>query len=391
MKILQVHNFYQQPGGEDVVVRQESEMLRAHGHQVVSYTRHNSEIESYRTWERLTLPLRSVWAWDSYRGLRDVLERQRPDVAHFHNTFPLVSPHGYHACRDARVPVVQTLHNYRLLCPAATSYRDGAVCDDCSRHSLLRGVVHACYRESRLATATVALMLATHRLARTWTNLVDVYIALTGFARDRFLAAGLGADRIRVVPNCVQPDPGASQGDRGYALFIGRLTEEKGLACLLDAWSMLDQSIPLRILGDGPLRADLESRAARLPPGRVLLEGKVDRERAIETLKAARMLVLPSLWYEGFPVSAAEALACGVPVVASRLGGLSEIVPDGICGRLFAAGDARDLAAVVGRLWSDRESLGQMGRQARQRYLEHYAAERVYQKLMGIYREVVSR
>src|SRR3972149_8945895 len=252
-KLLCVHNWYRQPGGEDAVFNAEAALLRSRGHGVLEYTEHNSEVE------RLTAPAaaaRTFWSANSCRRVRRLLSDGRPDVAHIHNTFPLISPSVYHACRKAGVPVVQTLHNFRLICPAATLFRGGLPCEDCVGRTVpWPGVLHRCYHGSRTQTVALAGMLAFHRLIGTWAEQVDVHIALTDFARRKFIEGGLPAERIVVKPNFVHPDPGMKDGEGEYAVFVGRLSEEKGVRTLLRAWRSLGD-VPLRIAGDGPLTGE---------------------------------------------------------------------------------------------------------------------------------------
>jgi len=389
MKILLVHNRYQQPGGEDASMLAEEGVLRAAGHRVVEYVRHNDEIKDYRLASKATLPLRTVWARDSYREIKALLARERPDLAHFHNTFPLISPAAYYACRDAGVPVVQTLQNYRLLCPAATFLNHGRLCEACVEHSLWRGVADGCYRNSRAETSAVALMLTVHRRLGTWTRLVDCYIALTEFGRRKFIEGGLPAEKIAVKPNFVHPDPGAREGPGEYALFVGRVSEEKGLRTLLTAWVRLNNRISLEIVGDGPLRRTLQNEAQRRTMRSIHFCGWMSRDRTLAAIKQACFLVFPSEWYEGFPLTMAEALACGVPVICSRLGAMQEIVEDGRTGLHFTPGNADDLAAKVEWAWAHSEEMAAMGCAARAEYEAKYTAERNYQMLVEIYERAI--
>ena len=229
----------------------ETALLESYGHRVVRYITHNDRVAELNS---VTLAGKTVWNSSAYRELRNLIHLEQPDVAHFHNTFPLVSPAGYYAARAEGVPVVQTLHNYRLLCPNALFFRDGGVCEDCKSKAITwPGVVHKCYRGSRAASGVVTAMLTTHRALRTWRKKVDVYIALTEFARRKFIEGGLPAGKIIVKPNFVYPDPGPGEGEGGFALFVGRLSFEKGVGTLLAAWEHLDRRIPLKIVGDGPL------------------------------------------------------------------------------------------------------------------------------------------
>jgi glycosyltransferase involved in cell wall biosynthesis len=389
LRILQVHNAYQQSGGEDAVRSSEDSLLRSAGHVVIHYFRDNNEIAAYGLLKKSTLGLRTIWAWDSHREITELLRAERPDVAHFHNTFPLISPAAYYACRAAGVPVVQTLHNYRLLCPAGVLFRCGRVCEECIKHSLWRGVLHACYRSSRGKTSAVALMLTVHRWLGTWMHVVDCYITLTEFSRRKFIEAGLPAEKIAVKPNFVRADPGTCKGAGECAVFVGRLSGEKGLQTLLTAWELLNSRIPLEIVGDGPLRPTLQNEAQRRMMGGVHFRGWMVPDETLAAIKQARFLVFPSECYEGFPVAIAEAFACGVPVIASRLGAMQEIVQDGCTGLHFTPGNADDLAAKVGWAWAHPKEMAAMGRAARAEYEAKYTAERNYQMLMEIYQRVL--
>jgi len=295
--------------------------------------------------------------------------------------------------------VVQTLHNYRLLCPAAIFQRDGRVCEDCLGHVPWRGVLHACYRDSRAATAAVALMLSVHRWLGTWSKMVDCYIALTEFARAKFIEGGLPAEKIVVKPNFVHPDPMAvnhqssianHKSPQGSALFVGRLSPEKGVRTLLAVWRRLGNRIPLRVVGDGPLRVELEAEAVRHGLSSVCFHGWLAPERTIEVIKVARFLVFPSESYETFGRVAVEAFACAVPVIASRLGAMQEIVEDGRTGLHFTPGDADDLAAKVEWAWTHPDEMQEMGRAARAEYEFKYTAERNYPMLMEIYERAIA-
>jgi glycosyltransferase involved in cell wall biosynthesis len=391
VKILMVHNAYREGGGEETVFTAERDLMRTAGHDVICYQRDNREIDGYGPWHRATLPLRTVWAWDSHRALRELIARERPEVAHFTNTFPLISPAAYDACREAGVAVVQSLHNYRLACPAATFQRSGQVCENCSEHSLWRSVRHRCYRGSRRATSLVAGMLAVHRRRGTWNERVDRYVALTEFARNKFAAAGLPAEKIAVKPNFVAPDPGERARAGDYALFVGRLAPEKGLHTLLDAWSRLSWPIPLRIAGDGPLRVALQLEAERRRIRDVEFLGALPRGDVFKSIAEARFLVVPSLWYEGFPMAIAEAYACGVPVIASRLGALREIVEEGRTGLHASPGNAADWAERLTWAWGEPDALVEMGHEARRTWRACYTAEHNASQLEEIYRDAIAQ
>jgi glycosyltransferase involved in cell wall biosynthesis len=389
MRVLIAHNTYQQPGGEDTVVSAEKDLLIRMGNEVSEYTRHNSEIKSGNTYSNIALGLRTIWSSASRDELYNVLKNSRPEIVQFHNTFPLISPAAYYACQDLGIPVIQTLHNYRLFCPAANFFREGKVCEDCLGKSPWQAVRHRCYRKSRSASAALAGMLSFHRWYGTWANLIDRYIALSEFSRAKFVEAGLPPEKIVVKPNFVLPDPGVRSGPREYALFLGRLSEEKGLPTLLQAWTCLEPSRVLRIIGDGPLQTEIRTNVSSANLSNVYLDGRLPRKEALRLLQCAKVLILPSTCYENFPMSIVEAYACGTPVIASRLGAMQEIVQDGRTGLHFTPGDANDLARKAEWAWAHPEEMREMGRNARAEYEAKYTADRNYKMLRDIYQRVI--
>lgn len=391
MKILVAHNFYQHPGGEDAVCASEMRLLREAGHEVIEFMLYNDEIQEYSLLEKVHLAWRTSWSGRAFRDLRDILARESPDVAHFHNTFPLISPSAYYACSAANIPVVQTLHNYRLLCPSGNLFRKGSICEECISHSLLRSVVHGCYHDSRLASAPVAGMLKVHGLLNTWAAQVDLFLVCTEFARRKFVDAGFDEGKIRVKPNFIAPDPGASFRRKIAALYVGRLSQEKGPQLLPAAWSKLDEAIPLEIVGDGPLHTSLETDCARRGLQSVQFTGWLNAQAAVERLRSARFLVVPSVCYEGFPMVIAEAYACGVPVIAAGHGGLAEIVRDGSTGLHFAPGNVDDLAAKVEWAWKHTQEMEAMGRSARKEFETKYNASAALNGLECAYESVLAR
>lgn len=370
------HNFYQQPGGEDEVFRAEGLLLERHGHHVV---RHAVSNDSVATMGRSALAASTLWNRAAYREIRALLRRERPSVAHFHNTFPLLSPAAYYAARDEGVPVVQTLHNYRLICPNAQLYREGRPCERCvGRAVAWPGVVHACYRGSRAASGVTAGMLALHRSLGTWREAVDTYVALTEFARRKFVEGGLPAERIVVKPNFLLTDPGVGEHGGAFALFVGRLSPEKGLGTLVDAWQRVGRLLPLKVVGGGPL-----ALMADQPVANVEWIGRLPKDGVLALMRDAALLVFPSEWYEGLPVTVIEALATGLPVIASDIGAIGEIVGDG--GRLFRPGDVDDLAATIAWAVQHPGALAAMGRRGRARFGTHFTADRNYDLLMDVY------
>jgi glycosyltransferase involved in cell wall biosynthesis len=387
MKILAVHNRYQRPGGEDQVFVDETALLETRNHRVLRYEVHNDQVKQVN---RLTLAKDTVWNTSAYRELGALIRRERPHVVHFHNTLPLVSPAGYYAARAEGVPVIQTLHNYRLLCPVALFFRDGRVCEDCMGKAVpWPGVVHRCYRGSRTASGVIATMLTVHRALRTWTEMVDVYVALTEFARSKFIEGGLPAGKIVVKPNFVAPDPGRGQGGGGYALFVGRLAPEKGTGTMLAAWDRLGTRIPLKIVGDGPLRDQVVEAAARQSNVEWLGHRPVEDVQAL--MGKADMLIFPSQWYETFGRVAAEAFAAGTPVIAANIGAVAELVEHGRTGLKFRPGDPEDLVTQVEWALSHSTDLRSMREEVRAEFEAKYTAERNYRALMEIYEAALER
>ncbi len=326
----------------------------------------------------------TVWNSKVYQDLRALIRRERPQVAHFHNTFPLISPAAYYAAKAEGVPVIQTLHNYRLLCPNGLFFRSGRVCEDClGQPTPWPGIVHACYRGSRIASGGVVAMLSMHSLLKTWANAVDVFIAYSQFALNKFVEGGLPAEKIAFKTNFLHPDPGPGNGSGGYALFVGRLSPEKGLGTMLTAWNQLGSKIPLKILGDGPLAGQVAEAVEKVPGVEWL--GRKPLAEVYEFMGNAAFLLFTSEWYETFGRVAIEAFARGTPVIASEIGAISELVEPGRTGLRFRPGDPEDLVSKVEWALAHPEKLAQMRREVRTEFESKYTAQENYRRLMEIY------
>jgi len=382
MRIFFVHNYYQHPGGEDAVVQAEEELLRKAGHYVSLFEVSNVVIQGLASQLKVGVQVIYSFAWR--QKLCEVLKRKRPDVVHVHNFFPLLTPAIYDACVHAGVPVVQTLHNYRLLCPSGLFMRNGKVCEECLEKGPFQGVRYGCYRGSRIQTLPVTLMLAFHKLRRTWHKKVNCFIALTKFAKEKFVQAGFPSQKIVVKPNFVSLPERPSKQKGEYAVFVGRLSKEKGVGTLLQAWHELPD-MPIKLIGDGPLL----NKAISQSPKSVEVMGRKNHDETLDQMTNALFLVMPSECYETFGLVIVEAMACGVPVVASRLGAMAEIVDDGKTGLLFEPGNAKDLASKVRWLFEHPEKAEQMGKNARAEYEAKYTPERNYELLMDIYQQAI--
>lgn len=386
MKILLCHDFYEQPGGEDQIFTTEAALLKARGHQVLEYTVHNQKIADMNP---VRLAKATVWNPTTYQELSELLGQEKPQVVHFHNTFPLISPSAYYAARAKAVPVIQNLQNYRLLCPSATFLRDGHVCEDClGKFIPWPGIMHACYRGSRTATAVVATMLTIHRGMRTWSEMVDIYTAPTAFAREKLIQGGLPAEKIIVKPNLIHPDPGVGPGNGDFALFVGRLAPEKGLDTLLAAWQQVGAKLNLKIVGDGLLAAQVAEAANRLTGVEWL--GKLSNQQVLNLMKEACLLIFPSIWYEGLPIVIAEAYAVGLPVIGSNLGSISSVIDHGRTGLHFQPGNSTDLVTQVEWILAHPAKLCQMRQNARQEFETKYSAQQNYEALINIYKLAIS-
>jgi glycosyltransferase involved in cell wall biosynthesis len=379
LRVLMVHNAYQKVGGEDGVVSAELALLRQRGHEVIELRRDNREIDGMSA---ARLAGQTLWSAATHAQALELMRHHRPDVVHVHNTFPLISPSLYWACALEGVPVVQTLHNFRLACPQAMFLREGKVCESCLGKTPWPALVHGCYRESRIQTVVMFGMLALHRTARTFENKVTRYIALTEFSRDKFIQAGLPAWRLAVKPNFVERQGSGVDTERRGFLFVGRLSPEKGTAVLSEAWQSCD-GLSLRVAGVGNGAAELATQAG------VNLLGQLTAGDVRAEMCRAAALLLPSISFENFPLTLAEAYANGLPVIASRIGALAELVEDGVTGLLFRPGDPKDLASRIQWAAAHPDEMAVMGTNARARYEQRYTPEINYKKLIEIYQSAI--
>jgi glycosyltransferase involved in cell wall biosynthesis len=377
MRILMVHNAYQQKGGEDSVVEAELSLLTNYGHAVELYSRHNDELGSSGTFGAAR---EAVWSTRTARELDELVSSFKPDLIHAHNTFPLISPSVYWRANRWGIPVVQTLHNFRLLCPQAMFLRDGKICEDCLGQLPWRGVMRRCYRGSLSQSGVLSTMLAAHRAMGTYAQKVTRYIALNEFCRRKFVEGGLPQERIAVKGNFVDFPPPPAGGKREGFLFVGRVAPEKGIAALADALRQTPDAT-LSVIGTGP------EQEAFLGLNNAQLRGLQNADAVRQAMYDAACLVMPSIWYENFPRTLVEAFACGLPVIASRLGAMAELVRDGRTGLLFEAGNTADLAAKLRWAQDNPAAIRRMGDNARAEYEAKYTPEKNYQQLMVIYEE----
>lgn len=381
-RILQVHTRYRQAGGEDAVVEAERRLLSGAGVEVSQVLFDNAELEDGRSIiGDLRLARSSVWSQLARDRVRDALEKSAAQVMHVHNTFAAASPSVYSAAAERGIPVVQTLHNYRLVCPAATAFRDGRACTDCVGLAIpWPGVIHACVRGSRSQSVAAAAAAVVHRVRGTFSRDVARYIALTEFQRRVLVEGGLPAGRIGVVSNFLEPDPGIGSPQRDGVIFVGRLSVEKGIGTLVDAARHAPGLVS--VFGEGPMTNDIEE-AGQL--GMLRYRGPLDRDGVLVEMRVSTAVVVPSIWFEGMPMVILEAFATATPVIASRIGSLPELVKDGVTGLLVEPHDAVGLADRIRWAAAHPSEMRTMGANARHAYEAEFRGDAHLVALRGEY------
>ena len=408
--ILIIHNEYQFAGGEDTVVKQDAALLEKHGHKVFFYTRKNEELKSYTKLQKLCLPFTTIFSLKSYREIKKVIRQNQIDIVHVHNTLPLVSYSAYYAAKKECCKLIQTIHNFRLVCPNALFYRDGHICEDCLEKGLLCGVKHGCYRGSKAQTAMVAFSLKMHRMLGTFKK-PDAYIALTAFNKEK-ISSVVDPEKIFIKPNYLalsesllsdtapantdflfQDSPALNAPVTAvdsfvpfsYYIYAARLEQVKGIFVLLEAFQKLP-SEKLLLLGTGPDEEKVKEFIEKNKMDNVICLGFIPHDKTLSYLRNAKALIFPSLWYEGFPMTIVESLACGTPVIASDTPNITETIHSGENGHTFATGNSKALRLAITHLASlSAENYNQMRSNARTTYESCFTETIIYQRLMNIY------
>lgn len=387
MKVLLVHGAYQQFGGEDSVVRAEKELLERHGDEVFLYSRHNDEIRNFSVAQKAAFFPQTVYSRKTTREIGDAVREFKPDVAFVHNVYPLISPSVYHELHQLDIPSVQVLHNFRPFCPNGFFYTQGKICEDCKGGNYLNAIRKRCYKDSYLLSGLYALTLGANRLAG-MVSKISGFICLTEFFKIKMLEAGVPESKLFVRPNFVYaPSLSPAPGAGSYAIYMGRLSPEKGCWTLVRAFEQLPQ-VPLKILGTGPLEQDLKDYVSHKGIGNIEFLGFKSGEEKWQLLRNSLCLVVPSEWYENFPVTVLEAYMAAKPVIASRMGGLPYIVEDGQSGLLFEAGKVDELAQKIQHLMDNPAVAARMGDCARRLSETRYGPEQGYSNLMKIFSQV---
>jgi glycosyltransferase involved in cell wall biosynthesis len=385
MKILTVHNMYRYRGGEDEVREAEEQLLQSRGHEVRPLIFDNTGIRGVGA---VVSGLSAPWSQASYNRTADEIASWRPDIVSVHNFFPLATPAVHYAAARAGVPVIQTLHNFRMLCPSAVLFRGGSPCEDCLGKVVpWPGIVHACYRQSYSASASAAAMISVHNLLKTWQKQVTLYFTLTEFSRHKFIQGGFPPERLVVKPNFVPTDLGPGRGESDFVFYAGRLTEEKGIPLLLKAWQVGKPRGRLLVAGDGPLAPSVRALAESTDSIQYL--GQLSVAETYEYMGNARAFVFPSLWYEGMPRAIIEAFSRGTPVIANRLGSMAEMIRHEETGWLVESGNCNALADAISAAFSDRVDRSVMRSAARVEFERNYTADRQYDLLMDAYQVAI--
>lgn len=390
MKILQIHNFYQIPGGEDNVVRAEKELLESRGHTVTSYYRHNDEIKKYGFFKKIGFVKNVFYSMRTVKELAAIIDKDRPDITHVHNVFPLISPSAYYYLKSRGIPVTQTVHNYRFLCPNSLFYVNGAICEKCMNGNTLPCLFRTCYKGSVLLSGLYAALFWVCRRRGTFRRNIDLFIALNNFVKGKLVGAGFRADSIEVEGNFLNAGETNNLFAKDkYAVFIGRISAEKGLMTLLESCRVL-KDLPLKIAGEGPLLGRVKDYVRFNRMSNVEVTGFVSGAEKNDLLKRAAVSIIPSEWYENFPMAVLESFAAGTPVIASRIGGLPELIEEGRDGLLFEPGNAEDLAVKIRYFYANPEMALDMSRHAHENFEKKYSAKKHYERLMQIYEKAIN-
>ncbi len=387
--ILIVHNYYQIVGGEDTVVANEKKMLEDHGHKVILYSRNNSELKEMSKLQKLMLPFTTVFNPRTYRDIKRLIKAEQIDIVHVHNTLSLISPSVYYAARAIKIPVVQTIHNFRLLCPGATFYRDGHICEDCMSKGLMCAVKHSCYRNSKLQTLACVISTRIHRMTRIYGKIN--YFCLTEFNKEKLLQLKqIKADRVFVKPNFVEDTLEKiipyEERDNQF-IFAGRLDKLKGIDILFEAWKQLETTAPkLIVCGIGPMEEWCRSFLKDNADCNIEMNGFVPNAETKKLIANSKALILPTQWYEGFPMTIVEAFSVGTPVIGSDIGNVGSLVEEGITGTKFQPESAEGLVQAVKRIQEHKDIHSTTFRQ----YENFYTENINYKKLLKIY-EIIKR
>ena len=386
INVLMAHNYYKVPGGEDTVFHNEIKMLEKNGHQVTKYTRHNDEIKS-GVLSKLRLVIDTIFSLKTYKEVKKLIDENDIDVVHVHNTLPLISPSIYYAARAKKVPVVQTIHNFRLLCPGATFTRCGEICEDCVSKGLEQSLKHKCYRNSLSQTFIMYTMLKLHRIIGTY-NKINC-ITLTEFNKQKLSSLIKDESKIYVKPNFVENREQIERKLEDYFVYIGRLDDIKGINFLVNTWKKVDKNIDLYIIGTGLEEEKIKKFIKNNDIKNIKLLGFMQRENAFEIISKSRAIIVPSKWYEGFPMTIVESFSLGVPIIGSKIGNIESIIEESFNGLLFESNNEKELKSTVERVFYDKTLNKYLEVNAYNTFRDYYNDQVNYKYLKQIYKDLV--
>lgn len=384
--VLMAHNYYKVPGGEDTVFHNEVNMLEKNGHKVIKYTRHNDEIKS-GIFSKLKLGIETIFSLKTYKEVKKIIDENDIDVVHVHNTLPLISPSIYYAAMSKKVSVVQTIHNFRLLCPRATFTREGHICEECVSKGLRQSLKYRCYRNSLFQTFIMYAMLTFHRIIGTYDKIN--YIALTEFNKSKISSLVKDDSKIYVKPNFVEKREKTERILDDYFVYIGRLDDIKGINFLVEAWKEIDKNIDLYVIGTGPEEENVKRFIKENNIENIKLLGFMKREDAFEIIQKSRSIIVPSKWYEGFPMTIVESFSLGVPVIGSKIGNIESIIFDKIDGRLFEMNNKESLKDIIEDVFYNKEKNELLGENSYITFNKNYTDIENYKELIEIYIDLV--
>lgn len=366
----------------------EVQLLKDRGHEVLTYQKSNDEINGRSVWSKTHHLLHLHWNQETYLELTGIIKEFQPEIAHFHNTFFMMTPSVYYACHDQKIPIIQSLHNFRMMCCNALFLRNNKPCEDCLTYSHMRGIMHGCYKNSRILSALVTKMNQYHKKRKTWECIINGYIVGSEFTKSKYVAYGIDEDKIFVKPNCLYPEPEneSIEANSRYSLYVGRLDVEKGIEALLEAWDKITD-YKLMVAGAGPMKETVE-RAAQNNHNIEYL-GLLDQQKVQALIRTAQFVIVPSVCYENFPRVIAESFAFQTPVLTSRLGSLSEIIKEGETGEFIDEMNSSKMASKINQMFADEAHLEAMGLNARKYYEEHFSSEVIHNDLTNIYSKII--
>lgn len=386
MKILQIHNYYKNKGGECAVVHAEKKLLEQHGNTVIQFVEDSADIGNYSLVKKATSLLQIPYNVSIRSQLLAMIRENRPDVAHVHNVFPLVTPSIYHALKQYNIPVVQTIHNFRMLCPNGLFFTQGQICESCTTNGFIAAVKKKCMHDSYVISGLYSSALWFAWKTGNFPYNINRYIVFNNFTAKRLVTGGVPHDRIIIGKNFIDSFVEEPSNKEQYVLYIGRLSREKGIETLLNAFPS-HRTLALKIAGTGPMQEDIEKYVENNPSKKIELLGFVRGPIKENLLQKAICSIVPSECYENAPLSIIESFASATPVIASRIGGLPEMIEDGKTGLLFPPGDVSGLANAILLLADNPAIASSMATDALNYAKAHYTPEQHYQHLLKSYSE----